>query len=259
VEDGQLSCVSDDGGDEVPSGGDLLLAAENHPDFHDARLAFALPRTDDLIRIATGADPLPIRALAAWFAVGTDRRPSPRLSSRQGDPTAMFNALREIIDPAVVDIAKEGFRRTGEVLAPFVALLWPAQQQTATVEDDDFPPELLIGDVPGWAYDLYSREGRAALAKFIQGRTETARWVRHHIPPRQRVEFLGSIVFRCEGGLCRKRLRWKTGDELRRMTDLECNGPHCRDATEILQLMKADIPVLNGVRAELMGGLRHVR
>jgi hypothetical protein len=238
---------------------DLLLAAENHPDFDDARLALALPRTEDLIGIATGADPLPIRALAAWFAIGTHRRPSPRLSSRQGDPTALFKALRQVIDRAVVDIANAGFRRTGEVLAPFVALLWPTRQQrTATIEDDEFPPELMIGDVPGWAYDVYSREGRAALANFIEGQTETARWVRDHIPPRQRVAFLGGIVFRVDGGLVRKRLRWKIGDELRRMVDLECNGSHCRDATEILHLMKADIPTLNEVRAELMGGLRHV-
>jgi hypothetical protein len=247
---------------EVPrcrASDDLLLAAENHPDFEDARLEFAFRTTDDLIRIATGTDPLPIRALAAWFAIGTDRRPSPRLSWRQGDPTAIFNALRGIVEPCVVDIAQEGFRRTGEVLAPFVGLLWPARQrQTATVENDEFPTELMIGDAPGWAYDVYSREGRAALANFIGGRTETARWVRDHIPPRQRLSFLGGIVFRIEGGLVRKRLRWKTGDELRCMVNLECNGPHCRDATEILQLMKADIPVLNGVRAQLVGEGAHV-
>jgi hypothetical protein len=239
---------------------DLLLASENHPDFENARLAFALPRTDDLIRIATGAEPLPICALAAWFAIGTDRRPSPRLSPRKGDPSVVFNTLREIIDPGMVDMAQEEFRRTGEVLAPFAALLWAERQQhTATIEDDEFPPELIIGDTPAWAYDLYSREGRAALANFIVGRTEAARWVRDHIPPRQRVAFLGGIVFRIEGGCTRKRLRWKTGDELRRLVDIECNGSHCRDATEILKLMRNDIPVLNGVRSELIGGLRHVR
>jgi hypothetical protein len=239
---------------------DLLMTAENHPDFEDNRLAFAFRSTNDLIHIATGTDPLPIRALAAWYAVGTDRRPSSRLSSKRGDPIAVFNALRETQTPApVVEIAHEGFRKTGEVLGPFVALLWPVwQQQPATVEDDEFPPELMIRDVPGWAYDVYSREGRAALANFIEGRTETAHWVRAHIPPRQRLALLGTIVFRVDGGLVRKRLRWKTGDELRRMVDLECNGPHCRDATEILQLMRADIPALNRVRAELIGGLRHV-
>jgi hypothetical protein len=172
----------------------------------------------------------------------------------------MFNTLRAIINRAVVDIAQQGFRRTGEVLAPFVPLLWPArQQQTATVEDDDLPAEVMIGDVPGWAYDVYSREGRAALTNFINGSTESARWVRAYIPPRQRIAFLGSIVFRVEGGLVRKRLRWKTGDDLRRMVDTECNGPNCRDATEILQLMTANIPSLNEVRSQLVGGSEHVQ
>jgi hypothetical protein len=41
---------------------DLLLVAESHPDFEDARFAFAFRSVDDLIRIATGIDPLPIRA-----------------------------------------------------------------------------------------------------------------------------------------------------------------------------------------------------
>jgi hypothetical protein len=116
----------------------------------------------------------------------------------------------------------------------------------------------MIGGVPGWAYDVYSREGRAALANFIEAQTETARWVRDHIPSRQRIAFLGGIVFRVEGGLVRSRLRWETGDQLRRMVDMECNGSHCPDASEILNLMRHDIPVLNGVRSELNGGLRHV-
>jgi len=89
---------------------DLLLTAENHPGFEDERLAFAFRSIDELTQITLGVEPLPIRALATWFAIGTDRRPSPRLSWRQGDPTSMFNALREVIDHAVVDIAREGAR-----------------------------------------------------------------------------------------------------------------------------------------------------
>jgi hypothetical protein len=81
------------------------------PDYEDQRLQFAFRNTQDLIRIATGDDPLQIRALAAWYAIGTDRRPSPCLSSKQGDPTAIFNALQEASIPAsVVEIAREGFR-----------------------------------------------------------------------------------------------------------------------------------------------------
>jgi hypothetical protein len=61
---------------------DLLLAAEYHRDLQEARLQLAFRSTGDLIPIATGPDPLPIRALAVWFAIGTDRRPSPLSLSR---------------------------------------------------------------------------------------------------------------------------------------------------------------------------------
>lgn len=239
---------------------DLLLAAESHPAFEPFRKEFASRTTDDLIRIATGSKPLPIRALAVWYALGTSRRPSPHLQSRRGDPTAVFDGLHDAgIPERAVEIARAGFRKIGEVLAPFVALLCPMREgATASIVDDEFPPEVMIGDVPGWSYDLYSREGRTALQTFIDGPSETARWVRSHIPPRQRITLLGGIVFRCEGGLVRSRLRWPTGDELRRLVDLECNGLHCTDATEILNLMRVDIPVLNEVRAEVMGATSHV-
>jgi hypothetical protein len=152
----------------------------------------------------------------------------------------------------VVEIAREGFRRVGEVLCPFVALLCQAtQNDVASVLDDDFPTETMIGAVPSWAFDMYSREGQLALRVFLQGRAETARWVRVHIPPRQRASFLGGVVFRVEGGLVRSRLCWPTATELRRQVDVECHGSHCPDATEILRLMRGDMALLNEVRGHV--------
>jgi hypothetical protein len=151
-----------------------------------------------------------------------------------------------------VSIAREGFRRGGDALSPFVLLLHSLrQQEIATLENDEFPPELTIGEVPSWAFDMYSREGRASLSAFLQGTSETAQWVRTHIPAQGRVHFLGTIVFRIEGGLVRSRLRWPTADKLRRLVDLDCYGKHCRDASEVLDLMRHDLPALNEVRAHV--------
>jgi hypothetical protein len=232
---------------------DLLLFAENHPGFESHRLRLGFSVTQDLLRIVTSTEPLAVRALAAWFLLGTDRRPTPRLARRHGDLISLFTALREILPPDLVEIAREGHRRSGEVLPIFMALLAPYQSRlTAGVQDDEMPSEMMAGPVPGWCVDLYSRPGRAALAKLIEGSTETARWVRAHIPPRQRVALLGTIVFRLEGQCVRRRLRWSVADELRRATDYECNGRHCRDASEILRLARADLGELNVIRAELM-------
>jgi hypothetical protein len=236
-----------------------LLVAESHPAFESHRLELGFSTTQHLVRVVTSNEPLPVRALAAWFLLGTDRRPSPRLARRHGDLAALFAALSAILFPELIEIAREGHRRSGEVLPIFMALLAPQlRYEVASVEDDDMPPEIMLGDVPGWCLDVYTRPGRAALARLIEGSTQTALWVRAHIPRRHRVTFLGTIVFRLEGQCVRYRLRRGIADELRRGTDYEYNGPHCRDATEILALALADLGELNAIRAEVFGSTDHV-
>jgi hypothetical protein len=232
---------------------DLLMCAELHPSYRQARSALPHETTPELLRITTGSEPLPIRALALWFALGTDRRPSRQLQARRGEPASVFDQLCEAGYPhTIVEIAREGFRRTGEVLCPFVALLALMRlDQPATIASDHLPPEIIIDSVPSWASDVYSREGRAGLEGFLQGSSQTARWVQAHIPASQRVSFLGGIVFRVEGGLVQKRLRWSVGDELRHRVDVECQGLHCPNASHVLDLMRADLFLLNRVRAHV--------
>jgi hypothetical protein len=233
---------------------DLLMFVEAHPSLRQARSDLAHETTRDLLLISTGPGSLLLRALALWYAIGTDRRPSKHLLARRGDPHTVFDQLCETGLPhTLVEIAREGFRKTGEVLCPFVTLVSPeAFKQTGTLVDDELPLEMIIRGVLGWAYDLYSREGRAALARFLRGPSETARWVRAHLPPSQRVSFLGGIAFRVEGGLVRKRLRWRTGDELRRLVDVECQGSRCPDASEVLQLMHSELTFLDEARTHVL-------
>jgi hypothetical protein len=229
---------------------DLLLTADSHPQYRRARADLATKTTAELIRIATGDTALPVRALATWYAVGTHPRQTKHLSARAGEPAALFDGLCEAGLPhTAVEIAREGFRKIGEPLCPFVALLCPlAIVEASTMQDDELLPEVIVGETPGWALDIYTREGRMALEAFLRSDCETARWARDHLRPGQRVNFLGTVVFRVEGGLVRQRSRRPTGDELRRLVDIECHGPGCPDATEILQLMRNDIGLLNEER-----------
>lgn len=230
---------------------DLLLTADSHPTYKRARADLATKTTAELIRIATGDAALPVRALAIWYAVGTHPRQTKHLSARVGDPASLFDGLCEASLPhTAVEIAREGYRKLGEPLCPFVALLCPlATAEALAIQDDEMPPAIMIGEVPGYAYDLYSREGRGALQAFLQRDCRTARWVRNHVPAGQRVNFLGTVAFRVEGGLVRQRSRWPTGDDLRRLVDIECHGAHCPDAAEILQLMRNDVGLLNEERS----------
>jgi hypothetical protein len=233
---------------------DLLLVGEGHPAYEAGRREFSALPTPNLVRIATGSGPLPVRAVALWYALGTAHRPSKMLQPRRGEPSRVFDELCEAGLPhTLVEIGREAWRRSGEVLGPFLILLCPEIQKEAklTTSDDEFPPEIMIGEVPGWAYDQYSREGRRALEAFLAGRSHTARWVRARVPGPQRVKFLGDLVFRVEGQACRSRLQWSVGDKVRRIVDLECNGPHCTDSTEAILMIRADLPLLNEVRAQI--------
>src|ERR1700730_9019312 len=117
---------------------DLLLTAHRHPLFRRARADLATKTTAELIGIATGEAALPVRALATWYAVGTHPRQTKHLSARAGEATALFDGLCEAGLPhTAVEIAREGFRKIGEPLCPFVALLCRlASTKTPAVQDD---------------------------------------------------------------------------------------------------------------------------
>jgi hypothetical protein len=235
---------------------DLLMACELHPAYAEARAELPNLTTRDLITVATGQGSVQERALALWYALGTDRDRS-TLVRRRGEPRLVLDHLCEAGWPhSIVEVAREGFRRTGEMLCPLLALLAAEPREFTWVDSDDLPLEEMIGDVRSWAVDLYSREGRAALARFLQTDAPAAQWVRRNVRPARRVSFLGHIVFRVEGGLVINRMRWPLADELRRQVDFECSGPECPDATEILELMRSDIPRLNEARAAVMGAPR---
>jgi hypothetical protein len=237
---------------------DLLMACELHPTYAEARAELPYLTTRDLITVATGQGSVPERALALWYALGTDRDRS-TLVRRRGDPRLVLDQLCEAGWPhTIVEVAREGFRRTRTMLCPLVGLLSREPWQFTKFQSDELPPGEMVGDIPTWAVDLYSREGRRARG-FIQTETPAARWIRRNVTPARRVSFLGHIIFRVEGGLVTNRMRWPLAEELRRQVDVECSGPGCPDATEILELMRGDIPRLNEARVAVDGSASGLR
>jgi len=88
---------------------DLLMACELHPAYAKARAELPCLMTRDLLAVATGQGSVPERALALWFAIGTDRRQS-TLASRRGEPRLVFDYLCEAGWPhSIVEVARERF------------------------------------------------------------------------------------------------------------------------------------------------------
>ena len=236
---------------------DLYMTVQAHPSLQAARVRFEPMHARDLLEIATGSASLLERALALSTVVGSPYHARDG-RGRRGAPQAAFDHLCEAGLPhTVVEFARAGYRRTGETLCPLLALLAGEPRGEVSFEPDDMPPEIFVGDAPSWSLDMFTREGRAAFARFLQTDAEAARWIRGRVAPARRVQFLGNIVFCVEGEKLNPRMRWPTGDEMRRLMHASCGGGDDADATQILELMRADIHALNRVRAELNGGSRH--
>ena len=235
---------------------DLLMICELHPAYARQRIEFRHRSSRELAEIVCGTTTIEERAVALWCALGGGPRDN-GLRRRRSETETVFDRLCEAGWPNVlVEVARVSFNRIGEQLGPALALLARQPMELSDGEAEEFPAEVAIDGTPGWAFDVHTREGRAAFARFLETDARSAEWLRRHVKPSRRMVFLGHLVFRVEGGLVNRRLRWPLGDRLRRQGDLECSGPECRDASEVLELARADIPILNDVRAEVCGGQR---
>jgi len=240
--------------DKCRAADDLVSVIERYPLHEQSRLGLTYEALPHLIRTATSDAPLPVRALATWYAIGTDRCRSDYLRIRRGAPQAFFDTLLEMGYPlTTVEIAREGFRRTNQILCPFLPLLASEKQdEPRLVTDDAMPPEKMCGPLPSWALDMFSRPGRKALKLFLGQNCGSARWVRTHAPRSKQIDLFGNILFGVESSLMKRRYRWRGGEELRRLAETECQGPFCPDATEVMDLLRDDIHILNEVRSHVL-------
>ncbi|VDC27463.1 hypothetical protein [Pseudogemmobacter humi] len=230
---------------------DLFCVLESWPGLSDNRKRLAHLPAPRLRLIALTTDLLPLRALALRMIIMDRRLDLPR----RGSADLGLDLLDELgVAPTTLAIAREGYRRTGEMLAPLVALLSLENGLRDEIRDDLLPPEKMIGPLPGWALDMFTREGRAALAKILQNDAGIRQWSCDTLPVAGRVEMLAQALFRVESGMCAQRKDGPVGQMLREMMELECMGLAPDQSATLLGLVSAAIPRLNIVRTEVMGG-----
>ena len=231
---------------------DLYMIADTHPKLAKLRLDFASGHASDSLDLLRAAHTIEGQAVAVWSLNAFLRdKPSPKRSYR--DPLLLAEEYEHLGVPStVLDISFEGFKKTRETLSLLYPLLWLAKPACGEVLDDDLPPQAYVNEVPLWALDIFTREGREAFRRFLLTDCKSASWIKSHIPRSGQVETLGLAVFAVEVGQMRKRLRWELADRLRATWQRECLGRHCPDGTELLYLLRADIETLNAVRAECL-------
>jgi hypothetical protein len=229
---------------------DLVGVVEADPSLSSARNALSCLPLPDQLTFAFSDAPLDERAIALWYAFGTQRCRSRSLQSVRGDREVTFDWMRHALpQQPIVELAFEGLKKSGEAICLLLPLIWQEFGHSAgNVEPDTFPPEELIGSVPCWAFDMYVREGKHALGRFLNSSAETARWVHGSIPARQRAYVLGCMLYSIEGGLLDHRLAWDVGRLLRERVDREMYGVSPDEVAGALNQLRVDLPKLNQER-----------
>ena len=233
---------------------DLLLVSQRHPGLAGFRMQVRTWDENRLLRFCSGQGSAMERAIAALcFLQSQALNPRWAVSRQRADQ--MFRAFSDNgLTAEVVTVADRSFRRTREVLAFMACILGTIVPKDQVLVDDPLKPTALINGVPNWAFDMFSHEGRAALALFLSFDCATARRIRAVVPVNRQIQVLGHLLFRVEGQLCKQRRQWQQAKDLRRMMDYECHGPYLPEASDILAMLTNDLPLLNLARFEAHNG-----
>jgi hypothetical protein len=236
------------------SADDLLMIIERLPGLVDDRVSFSKMSNDRLRQIVLGCPLLDRKALALWYLVGTARCPSPHLLARKGDPVMAFAALADLgVAPTFLAITQENFTKTANMLAPLLSLLSLQDGVVATgVTDDSTPVETQIQGVPSWAFDMYTRPGRAALGRLLKQEAGMVVWSNDFLPRSNRVQVVGELLFRLEGQCLARRVAGPLGAALSDRWERECSDMTHEALAVGLEALQRAMPTLNIIRANIV-------
>jgi hypothetical protein len=233
---------------------DLMIVAERSPQLIQQRFDMTFMPIAELMKIAASAETIESRAIALWYAIGTDRCPSDRMRLRKGDPATAFDMLAYKGYPdTVVETAREAFRKSNEMMPVLLSLLvreW--QSSECKIIPDELPQETMIGRVPCWVLDMHVREGNRAMTLLLKRGGRFAKWHDKHVGSSRGVRVMGSLLFRIESGLVDRRINWEIGNRVRAQADYCFPGLDPDLAAEGRTILLEDLPQLNEARADVI-------
>lgn len=231
---------------------DLFIAVSHHHELEAVRAVLAahdLPQHLSHIRERGALLGLAVAALNASGVWWTGQ-----VAGKRADAATTFDAMKSAgIDPEIVALAEQGFRRTREALPVLLPLLSRAMPSgVLPAVDDDLPP-VVIGSkgIPTYCLDGFSFEGKTALARVLRRDLPTSRWLRRHVPAERRLAVLHGAVFRLDGGRVRQRIEWPCAATLRWLADSGYHGMKLSDPAGFLDMVRGDLPAIDEERANV--------
>lgn len=234
----------------------LLSICQCHPNLERLRSEFAEASLSGLLGVVSDtAEALPTRALAAWYAAGSDRFPADGLPSRSGDLGALFYVLESMgAPPLTLQACRLATRRLRNPHALFVALLSTISFPVGIREI-----ELVSGDaldhIPLIALGGHTRPGKRSLRRWANENGLIRPFLTKHVPPNRWLDAVHIVAFHLEATPCRTLAVWEQSDSLRTLAieaDLHWAGMALAVGAELFSIAEAELAHLNEIRREIM-------
>lgn len=196
---------------------DLLLKACNDPNLEPVRAAALDASADRLTPPLWDADANILRRGVAALALAGEL-PAGRVHH---DPHAVFDILADASRSShVVATCRAAWkisRNSMALLLPLVWERWMKIEGAHAIADDPLPPVQMIGAVPGYALDQFTRLGNNVSRALLRDAPDLrALFERAGLAPAAYSRAVGDLLFLLEGSCCRHRAVWPLGEELRR-------------------------------------------
>jgi hypothetical protein len=234
----------------------LISAADTHESLNAVRETCLLADLNGRLRIVEDSShPLPVRALAAWFASGVEARNGPRIED------GSLVGLRELL--ARLGTSEEflsstmlAAKRTREPITVLVPLIWLETQRSRATKvcNEEFPEAPLLYGIPMYAFDKHTRLGQRALHRLILESHALRACLEDFVPKQSWRRATQMAAFYTDAYLISRRLDWLLS---RSLEVVGIESDFCRVGVPTVGIkplrgvLRDALPQLNEIRREL--------
>lgn len=195
---------------------ELIVLCQLQPALEDRRRHWPYALDQSLLGILAASTPLESAALAAWYLAGTKRYRSPYLVARSSALGAIWKAYRGLgFNERIVQVCERGSPKGGEILAVLLPLIAnDFDRKNARVDEPTLRTTPMLGDLPSYVFDGFTRDGLQAITKFLDLSKPWRAFLARHVARPSWKSVTADVLFRAESGHTNRRVRWGTGDRI---------------------------------------------
>lgn len=206
--------------------------------------------TDELLEVVSSpTTSIQSRAIAAvqlstWFgdlSVG--------ISTNQGWLKTLQLLPEDVLSPCYKVTATMGMKRTGSIMAPYLALVSRDTPINPDYVDDEFPTSADLSGLPSWTLDGHTRLGLQSFRIYLKRSVSMAafleKWATREVSLSRTV---AGLVFRIESAQLARKMVWTTGRKLKSEACANRPGLPTEAASEGLSIIREELDLVNECR-----------